>query len=468
MSHQTADRSGLMHDTSPGKPVVLVVEDDAEIREQMKWALASDYRVLEATDRGSALQIARKELPRLVLLDLGLPPHVNGPTEGLTALRELFGVQTSVKVIVVTGNSDRGNALAAIGDGAYDFIEKPVDLNMLKVVLQRAAHVSGLEEDNLRLRQRTVDSEFEGILGVSPGMRQTFDVIRRVAGSDISVLICGESGTGKELIARAIHRRSNFSQGPFVAINCGAIPDTLLESELFGHEKGAFTGADRQRQGKLEVAAGGTLFLDEVSQMSLALQVKLLRFLQDGQLERVGGRTAITVRTRVLAASNEDLKGAIEQGRFREDLYYRISGVVITVPPLRERGEDVVLLTRALAPRYAGELNRRVKACTDEAMSSIRAYHWPGNVRELENRIRRAVLLAEGPRIRPVDLELPSAEPGETTRKLRRLKAEVEKELIQQTLLSQGWNVTRAAMELDITRQTLYSMMKKHGLQKPL
>jgi len=457
----------MKNQRSSTAPPLLIVEDDPEIRAEMKWALASDYRVLEATDRDSALRVALKELPRLVLLDLGLPPNVDGPTEGLTALRELFGVHSGVKVIVVTGYNERANALAAIGDGAYDFIEKPIDLNLLKVVLQRAAHVSGLEEDNLRLLQQMWDSGFEGILGVSPGMRQVFDVIRRVAGSNLSVLISGESGTGKELIARAIHRRSKFRDGPFVAINCGAIPETLLESELFGHEKGAFTGADRQRQGRLEQAAGGTLFLDEVGQISLALQVKLLRFLQDGQLERVGGRTAITVQARILAASNVDLMGAMEQGRFRDDLYYRLSEVEVTVPPLRERGNDVVLLARALTRQYAGELNRRVRGCTDEAINSMRAYDWPGNVREMENRIRRTVLLAEGPRIRPADLELPGSESGETTRKLRRLKAEVEKELIENTLVSQGWNVTRAAMELDITRQTLYSMMKRYGLTKP-
>ncbi len=450
-----------------GLPAVLVVEDDSEIREKLRWALASDYKVHEALDRRTALAAVKKVFPNLVLLDLGLPPHRDAAIEGLATLRDLLRAQPNAKVIVVTGNTARENARAAIDVGAYDFIEKPVDVGLLKVVLQRAAHVSALERENRQLKQGTLDPGFEGLLGVSAGMRELFDVVRRIAGSDVPVLITGESGTGKELIARAIHRRSQFKDGSFVAINCGAIPETLLESELFGYEKGAFTGADRQRQGKLEVASDGTLFLDEVGQMSLALQVKLLRFLQDGQIERVGGRTVISIHTRVVAATNDNLKDAIEKGNFREDLYYRLSGVELQSPPLRDRGEDVVLLARALVARYADNLNPRVKGCSEEALNVIRAHTWPGNVRELENRLRRAVLMAEGSRIRPADLELAEEDPGDTTRRLRIRKAEVEKDLIQQTLILQGWNVTRSAIELDITRQTLYCVMKKYGLAKP-
>src|SRR2546426_961862 len=292
------------------RPVLLLVDDDLEIREQMKWALVSDYDVLEADDHRSAMAAVRREVPPLVVLDLGLPPAVDALTEGFAILTEIVRFNPLIKIVVVTGNTDRKNALAAIEGGAYDFIEKPVQLEVLRVILQRAAYVSSLEQENRALLERATQNGFEEILGISPAMQGIFDMIRRVGASEVSVLITGESGTGKELVAQAIHRQSARKGGPFIIINCGAIPENLLESELFGYEKGAFTGASRQQRGKVEFANGGTLFLDEIGEMPLALQVKLLRFLQDGQLERVGGHESITVNARILVATNVDLKVA--------------------------------------------------------------------------------------------------------------------------------------------------------------
>lgn len=446
-------------------PALLLVEDDAEIREQMKWALASEYDVLEATDRRSAMALVRREVPALVILDLGLPPAAGAATEGLAALREILQQSPTVKVIVATGNRERANALAAIEGGAYDFIEKPVQLEVLKVILQRAAYLSRLEQENRTLQKQAGATGFEEILGVSPAMQGIFEMIRRVAGSEVPVLITGESGTGKELVARAIHQQSARKAGPFIAINCSAIPETLLESELFGYEKGAFTGAHRQQKGKLEYAERGTLFLDEVGEMSLGLQVKLLRFLQDGQVERVGGRDSIVVDARVLAATNTDLKGAIEKGRFREDLFYRLNVVPITLPPLRDRGEDVVLLARVFLSRFRG-LNPRVTGLSDDAREAMRAYAWPGNVRELENRIKRAVLMADGPVIQPPGLDLPGGRDGKQPRTLKEARTRVEKELIQGALASRNWNISRAAEDLGMSRQALHDCIRKYDLEK--
>src|SRR5580765_1892021 len=295
------------------RPVLLLIDDDAEIRDQMKWALAADYQLLEAPDRATALAHVREAMPRLILLDLGLPPDIDGASEGLAILREALELNPTAKVIVVTGNSDRAKAVAAIESGAYDFIEKPVQLEVLKIVLQRAAYLSNLEQENRALQEQTGQNEFEGLVGSSAPIQVVFRMIRRVGPSDVPVLITGESGTGKELVARAIHRQSARRTGPFAAINCGAIPETLLESELFGHEKGAFTGAHIQRQGRIESASGGTLFLDEIGEIPLPLQVKLLRFLQEQRIERVGGRQEILVDTRVVAATNADLKKGMQE-----------------------------------------------------------------------------------------------------------------------------------------------------------
>jgi two-component system NtrC family response regulator len=448
-------------------PALLLVEDDAEIREQMKWALASEYTVLEAKDRRTALALLRREGPRLVVLDLGLPPAPDVAAEGLAALQEVIQFDPTTKVIVATGNSDRAVAMIAIQSGAYDFIEKPVQLDVLRVILQRAAYLSRLEQENRALQEQVTANGFGELLGESLAMQRIFEMIRRVAASDVPVLITGESGTGKELVAQAIHRHSTRKAGPFIPINCSAIPENLLESELFGHEKGAFTDAHRQQKGKFEYAHGGTLLLDEIGEMPLGLQVKLLRFLQDGQLERVGGREPIMVDTRVLAATNVDLKAAIERGLFRADLFYRLSVIEIPVPPLRERAEDAVMLAQAFSLRYRETLKVRVTGLSDEAKESVRAYAWPGNVRELENRIKRAVVMAKGPMLQPADLELPSSGPAKRPLTLKEARARVEKELIQGALASHHWNISRAAEDLGMSRQALHDCIHKYDLEKP-
>ena len=348
------------------RAVLLLVDDDAEIRDQMKWALASDYTVVEADDRRSAIAAVKRESPQLVVLDLGLPPAVDASTEGFAILQEIVQFNPLTKVVVVTGNTDRSNALAAIEGGAYDFIEKPVQLDLLKTVLQRASYVSSLEWENRALRE-DVGSGFEELLGVSPAMQVVYDMIRRVAGSSVPVLITGETGTGKELVARAIHRQSPRKEGPFVAINCGAIPETLIESELFGHEKGSFTGAYKLQKGKVEFADQGTLFLDEIGDLALPMQVKLLRLLQEGRIERIGGRESI-VDARIMAATNVPLQEAIQKGRFREDLFYRLGVVEIAIPPLRDRGGDALVLARAFLSRFQN-LNAKVSGISRAAAS---------------------------------------------------------------------------------------------------
>jgi two-component system NtrC family response regulator len=455
-----------MRNTTIANPVLLLVEDDADLREQMKWALASEYTVLEAKDRRTAIALLRRETPRLVVLDLGLPPAPDAASEGLAALQEIIQFDPTTKVIVATGNSDRAVALNAVQSGAYDFIEKPVQLDVLRVILQRAAYLSRLEQENRALQEQATTKGFSELLGESPSMQLIFEMIRRVAASDVPVLITGESGTGKELVARSIHRHSSRKAGPFIAINCGAIPENLLESELFGYEKGAFTGAHRQQKGKVEYAHGGTLLLDEIGEMPLGLQVKLLRFLQDGQVERVGGRELIMVDTRILAATNLDIKEAIERGRFRTDLYYRLSVIEIPVPPLRERDEDVLRLAQSFVPRFSDEVKQRVRGFSDAALDAIQAHSWPGNVRELENRIKRAVLMAAGRTIEPADLDLPGVGPRPRPVTLREARAKTEKELVQHALASHNWNVSRAAEELGISRQSLHELIQRYGLQK--
>ena len=450
------------------RPVLLLIDDDAEIRDQMKWALASDYQLLEAPDRSTALAHVRETMPRLILLDLGLPPDIDGASEGLAILRETLRLNPMAKVIVITGNSDRAKAVAAIESGAYDFIEKPVQLDVLKVVLQRAAYLSNLEQDNRALQQKTGQDEVEGLIGASLPMQEVFRMIRRVGPSDVPVLIIGESGTGKELVARAIHRQSVRKGEPFVAINCGAIPETLLESELFGFEKGSFTGANQQRKGRIESAQGGTLFLDEIGDIPLALQVKLLRFLQDHTIQRLGAKETIDVDARILAATNVDLKKAISEGRFREDLYYRLCVVTIAVPALKERGSDISLLARVFLTKFAEGEKKLVKGFTPQATEALTSHAWPGNVRELENRIKRAVVMAEGRYITPGNLEL--SEPAsleEQGSNLRASRESREKELVRLAMEKADGNVSRAAADLGISRPTLYQLLTRYGLKKP-
>lgn len=450
--------------TSP--PALLLVDDSQEIREQMKWGLKPFYTIFEADNREKALEIIRKEGMVLVTLDLGLPPDANGASEGLSALEQLIEVNPLVKVVVITGNQDRANALKAVQFGAYDFMDKPVDLEVLKTVLQRAGYLTGLEKENQKLLEREAKRVLPDMIGTSPVMAKVFDTIRRVAGSDISVLVVGESGTGKELVAKAIHKQSHRKDGPFIAINCGAIPETLLESELFGHEKGAFTGAHMQRPGRIESAEGGTLFLDEIGEISPALQVKLLRVLQERTVERVGGRVEIPVDTRVLAATNMDLQLAMKDGRFREDLYYRLNTVTIPVPPLRERGADIAMLAKVLLQRFGDEAKKKIAGFSREGLLSLEQYHWPGNVRELENRIRRAVTLTDNSRIVPEDLDLDEPKDVHAGPTLKAVRDATEKRVIEQTLAKTGGNITKAALILEVSRPTLHDLISRHGIKK--
>jgi two-component system NtrC family response regulator len=446
---------------------VLVVDDDEQIRKQIQWALAGDYDVYAANDRPQAIDVCREQSIPVILLDLGLPPHPREASEGLAALEQILATDPLAKVIIVSGNSDRQNAVAAIARGAHDVFPKPIDLDQLRVVLARAHSRLELEVES---RQQTDTEPSEGfgtILANSPRMREVFRTVSKVACKDIPVLITGESGTGKECIANSVHALSPRRDGPFVAINCGAIPETLLESELFGHEKGAFTGADVKRVGKLECADKGTLFLDEVGEMSTSSQVKLLRFLQERTLERVGGRESISVDTRVVAATNIDLEQAVSDGRFREDLYFRIAVVPIALPPLRERGQDALLLANHFVSLYSQELEMPAKKLSKGAANAIQAFSWPGNVRELQNRVKRAVVLAEGPTIGAAELELDSAKSPVSTRvsaSLKKAKQALEREMVGEALAANNGNISRSARELGISRPTLYDLISKYAL----
>ena len=448
------------------KPKVLIVDDDEEIRSQMKWALLQDYEVLLAEDRPSAIAAFRENRPMVVVLDLGLPPSPGAPEEGMAALAELLTLDNLTKVVIATGQAEKDNALRAVGQGAYDFMCKPVQMEELKAILNRGFHVAQLEREYREMRQHWSTDTFEGMLGSSPPMQEVFTSIRKVATTDAPVLILGESGTGKEMAALAIHRRSARKAGPFVAINCGAIPETLLESELFGHEKGAFTGAHVQRQGRVETASGGTLFLDEIGELPPALQVKILRFLQDQYIERVGGRSKIQVDTRVIAATNVDLKKAMSEGKFREDLFYRLAVVTIRLPSLRERSSDVPLLAKAFLRKFAVQNGRAVEDFNPKSLRALQQHFWPGNVRELENRIKRAVIMAESRYVTPADLELADGTEG-NFRTLKEARETVERELIQQALQRHGGKISRAAEDLGISRPTFYELMEKLGLGKP-
>ena len=448
-------------------PRLLIIEDDTEIREQMKWGLAANYDIYEAGDRAAALDIVRREHPTVITLDLGLPPHQDEACEGLAVLGEMLVVEPLSKIIVVTGNDERAHALDAIGLGAYDFIQKPVQLDVLRLILQRASYLHNVERERKELLAQTASEAFHDILGSSPPMQKVFEAVRQVAASEIAVLISGPSGSGKELIARAIHRQSERRRGPFVAINCGAIPDTLIESELFGHEKGAFTGAHLQRKGRIEAAQRGTLFLDEIGELSSMLQVKLLRFLQEHQLERIGGRETISVDTRVLAATNVDLQKSIGEGRFREDLYYRLCGVVVTLPPLREREGDIELLALTFLKRYADEHKKKTQGFTRQALEGLRRSPWPGNVRELEHCVERAVIMARGRMISLEDLGLPDEARGAEQASLKQVREEAEKKLIRQVLARHQGNISKAAGDLGISRPTLYELLDKYSLRNP-
>lgn len=447
------------------KPRVLVVDDDEDIRTQMKWALATQYDVSMAADRVSAISTFTAERPLVTLLDLGLPPSPNAPEEGLATLSGILVLDRQAKVVIVSGQSEKENALRAIGAGAWDFLTKPLDTDEMGRVLSRGVYVAQLEREYRELREEARAESFEDMIGTSEPMQAVFGFVRKVASTTAPVLILGENGTGKEMVARALHRRSRPKEAPFVAINCGAIPEALLESELFGHERGAFTGAHALRKGLVETAAGGTLFLDEIGELSMALQVKLLRFLQEKTFQRVGGRTEIQSDARVVAATNVNLQESVVAGRFREDLYFRLAVLVVRLPALRERGDDVTMLARKFLQRFGAQHTRTGLTFSSDAIRAINQHGWPGNVRELQNRVQRAVIMADGKRVTARDLELADAElAGIPT--LREAREDVERELVQQALRRHNGKITPAALELGISRPTFYELMDKLGITR--
>ncbi len=463
MTTTTAD-----HPTATEQKIgrVLIVDDEDGIRTQLKWGLGDRFEVAVAANGEEARQAIQKERFEAVTLDLGLPPDPNGPSEGLRLLEELLTHDPAMKIVVLTGNSDHENAIRAVQLGAYDFYLKPVDFSELNSILQRACMLSRLDREALGATASTLTaSPSAEIIGESAPMRRIFDTVRRVARTDVTVLICGESGTGKELVARAIHRNSPRRNRPFVAINCGAIPENLVESELFGHEKGSFTGAHTQRKGRLETADGGTVFLDEVAELSGPIQVKLLRILQDRQLERVGGRELIPLDVRILAATNRDIKRATQEGRFREDLYYRLAVVNIAIPPLRERIEDMHVLATTFLERFLTEYKVRVRKFSHDALAAMQAYSWPGNVRELENRIKRAVLMAEGRSITAADLELAGEPTQQPTQSLKAARNEVERRVLVEALQRFRGNISRAAQAVQLSRPAFHELLAKHSIR---
>lgn len=448
------------------KTRLLIVEDDEDIRTQMKWALGSAYEVLTAGDRAGAVSAFSREHPAATLLDLGLPPRPNEPDEGFAVLSEILASDPLAKVIVVSGQGDKQNALRAVGAGAYDFLCKPVDMDELTLVLQRCVYLAELEQEYRATQCGVPAGAFEDMLGASQQMESVFDFIRKVAPTNAPALILGESGTGKEMVARALHRRSAQSAGPFVAINCNAIPENLLESELFGYEKGAFTGAQSQRKGHIEAAAGGTLFLDEIGELPAPVQVKLLRFLQEKCFQRVGGRQEIPSDARVITATNKNLHEFTASGKFREDLYFRLAVVVVKIPALRERGDDILLLAKAFLQSYAIEHAKSNLTFAPDALRVLSLHRWPGNVRELQNRVRRAVIMADGKRVTAKDLELSDTLKSLPPQTLKEAREAVERELIQDALRRHKGKITSAAVELGISRPTLYELMEKLGIAK--
>ena len=446
---------------SEDKPKLLIVEDDLGLQKQLKWCFDS-YEVLQAGSRSEAIALMRRHEPKVVLQDLGLPPDPEGVTEGMSTLQELLQLEPRAKIIVVTGRADRESAVRAVGLGAWDFYSKPVDTDVLKLIVQRAFHIADLEAENLRLRTVASASPLEGIIATDESMQAVCRRIEKVAPSDVSVLLLGESGTGKELVARAIHARSERKAKRFVAINCAAIPEQLLESELFGFEKGAFTGAVRQTLGKVEMAEGGTLFLDEIGDMPLALQAKLLRFLQNRVIERVGGRQEIPVDVRVVCATNQDLAALIETQRFRQDLYYRISEVTVNLPPLRTRPGDVVVLAQAFLRRFGANQARAPRGFSEESLVALQRHAWPGNVRELENKVKAACIMSSGPTITPEDLGLGGNTGQFAFLNLKAVRTQAERQAMVQALALASGNVSQAADLLGVTRPTLYDLMEKY------
>jgi two-component system, NtrC family, response regulator len=445
--------------------VLLVVEDDEGLQRQLKWAYEG-YEVVCASDRASAIEALRAREPAVVTLDLGLPPDPDGTDEGFATLAEILRLKPDTKVIVATGHGARESATKAVGMGAYDFYKKPVDIDELGFIVARAFHLHDIEEENRRFEAGSGAAVLGSIITAAPEMQKVAKTIERVASADVSVMLLGASGTGKELLARAVHEKSG-RKGEFIAINCAAIPENLLEAELFGYERGAFTGAIKSNVGKIELAQGGTLFLDEVGDIPLPLQVKLLRFLQERVIERIGGRQPIAVDTRIVCATHQDLDAMTADGRFREDLYYRLAEIVVKIPSLAERSGDAVLLARHFVNRFGRELNPSVQVLSADAIDAVDAYGWPGNVRELENRIKRAVIMADGRSVTAADLDLPANATTDVSLlpiNLRAARELADRKAIRQAMSRTENNISGAAKLLGISRPTLYDLLKQYRL----
>ena len=447
-----------------GKPNLLVVEDDPGLQKQMKWGF-DKYEVLLAEDCASAIAQMRRFEPPVVTLDLGLPPDPDGVSQGFETLRQILELFPDTKVIVITGNQDRAHAVQAVGMGAYDFYQKPFDPDVLGLIIDRAFRLHQLQVENRKLVARSTVAGAQGIITHDPVMQRLVRTVEKLAPSDATVLLLGESGTGKELFARALHELSPRAGNRFVAINCAAIPENLLESELFGYEKGAFTRAARQMRGKIEYADSGTLFLDEVGDLPQSLQAKLLRFLQERTLERIGGREEIPVDVRIVCATHQNLKEMMQQGRFREDLYYRLSKVVLEIPALRDRQGDAMLLANAFLDKFTQQQGKPSMHFSDDAAEAIEAHSWPGNVRELENAVKRAVIMAEGTRITREDLGLTSVGQKPEPVNLRQVREEAERKAIVRALARADGNLVKAAELLGVSRPTLYDLLNRYGLK---
>ena len=450
---------------SDNRPPLLIVEDDPALQTQMTWAF-DRYEPVPAGDREGALAQLRRHRPAVVTMDLGLPPHPNDPSEGFRLLQDILSSSPDTKVIVLTGQNEHAHALKAIALGAYDFYSKPFQPELLSLMIERAFRLHELQAENRRLQSSQRSGALADILTRDPQMLKVCTTIEKVAGTNATVMLLGESGTGKELLARGAHTLSNRKDGRFIAINCAAIPENLLESELFGYEKGAFTGAAKQTPGKIELAHKGTLFLDEIGDLPSALQAKILRFLQDRIIERIGGRQEIPVDVRVVCATHQDLPGMIKQGRFREDLYYRLAEIVVNIPPLRERKGDAALLAHAFARQFGAEQKRSSLTLTPDAVAAIEAHAWPGNVRELQNCVKRAVIMADGNVLRAADFGLAPPEQGAEVRTLKDVRDEAERDAVIRVLSRVNGNMSRAAELLGVSRPTLYDLLNRFGLKE--
>ncbi|RJG07056.1 PEP-CTERM-box response regulator transcription factor [Noviherbaspirillum cavernae] len=447
------------------KRKLLIIEDDAGLQKQLRWSLDA-YDVVIAGDRESALAQIRRHEPAVVTMDLGLPPDPDGASEGLATLEQILAMAPETKVIVLTGNQDQSNAVKAIGGGAYDFHQKPVDLEMLRLVIERAFYLHALQQENRRLMQSQVASPMAGIITRDPGMLKVCRNVEKVAPSSATVMLLGDSGTGKELLARALHDLSPRRGKRFMAINCAAIPENLLESELFGYERGAFTGAVKQTMGKIELAHEGTFFLDEVGDLPMPLQAKLLRFLQERVIERIGGHKEIPVDVRIVCATHQNLKELTLSGRFREDLYYRLSEIVVMIPPLADRVGDAALLAHHFKNKFSAKEGRSGLHFNQQALAMIEGHSWPGNVREMENCIKRAVIMADGSQISADDLGLSDGPANEEPINLRQVRDEAGYKAMVKALARVDGNIAKAAELLGISRPTMYDLMNRHGIKE--